>query len=196
MLKWFKALSKAARNAISIVPLVLGGAFLVFEFIFYDIYDGYFLMIGGVLLIAVSIFFIWLNSIVVKEIKHEKEEAEFERKKAEMKEKGISDAAKIPDSELDSQIEINDEKFNRYQQLIEESKSNEERAQNVYSALYYGNIVETLIERKKAITKERVNKQSELGQADELRKFKELLDDGVITQEEFDYKKNQIIGKK
>ena len=30
--------------------------------------------------------------------------------------------------------------------------------------------------------------------ADELRKFKELLDMGVITQEEFDKKKQQILG--
>ncbi len=30
--------------------------------------------------------------------------------------------------------------------------------------------------------------------ADELRKFKELLDDGIITEEEFDTKKRQILG--
>ena len=30
--------------------------------------------------------------------------------------------------------------------------------------------------------------------ADELRKFKELLDSGVITQEEFDAKKKQLLG--
>ena len=30
--------------------------------------------------------------------------------------------------------------------------------------------------------------------ADELKKFKELLDDGIITQEEFDAKKKQILG--
>ena len=29
--------------------------------------------------------------------------------------------------------------------------------------------------------------------ADELKKYKELLDDGVITREEFDAKKRQII---
>ena len=32
------------------------------------------------------------------------------------------------------------------------------------------------------------------GDADELKKFKMLLDDGVITQEEFDAKKKQILG--
>lgn len=30
--------------------------------------------------------------------------------------------------------------------------------------------------------------------ADELKKFKELLDSGVITQEEFDAKKKQLLG--
>ena len=33
-----------------------------------------------------------------------------------------------------------------------------------------------------------------LSSADELRKFKELLDMGVITQEEFDAKKKQLLG--
>lgn len=33
-----------------------------------------------------------------------------------------------------------------------------------------------------------------LGTAEELKKFKELLDDGVITQEEFDAKKKQLLG--
>lgn len=34
----------------------------------------------------------------------------------------------------------------------------------------------------------------EVSEADELAKFKKLLDDGVITQEEFDLKKKQILG--
>ena len=40
------------------------------------------------------------------------------------------------------------------------------------------------------------NTQSEevLSTADELRMFKELLDDGIITQEEFDAKKKQLLG--
>ena len=33
-----------------------------------------------------------------------------------------------------------------------------------------------------------------LGIADELKKYKELLDSGVITQEEFDAKKKQLLG--
>lgn len=35
---------------------------------------------------------------------------------------------------------------------------------------------------------------SEVSTADEIRKFKELLDDGIITQEEFDAKKKQLLG--
>ena len=33
-----------------------------------------------------------------------------------------------------------------------------------------------------------------LGTAEELKTFKELLDSGVITQEEFDAKKKQLLG--
>ena len=38
------------------------------------------------------------------------------------------------------------------------------------------------------------NGQSAISSADELKKFKELLDMGVITQEEFDAKKKQLLG--
>jgi hypothetical protein len=36
--------------------------------------------------------------------------------------------------------------------------------------------------------------QSQLGVAEELKKFKELLDNGIISQEEFDEKKKQLLG--
>jgi predicted Zn-dependent peptidase len=35
--------------------------------------------------------------------------------------------------------------------------------------------------------------QSQLGVAEELKKFKELLDNGIISQEEFDGKKKQLL---
>ncbi len=38
------------------------------------------------------------------------------------------------------------------------------------------------------------NGQSAISSADELKKFKELLDSGIITQEEFDAKKKQLLG--
>ena len=37
-------------------------------------------------------------------------------------------------------------------------------------------------------------KEAQSSPADELRKWKQLLDDGVITQEEFDAKKKQLLG--
>ena len=36
--------------------------------------------------------------------------------------------------------------------------------------------------------------ETSISQADELKKFKDLLDNGVITQEEFDQKKKQLLG--
>ena len=38
------------------------------------------------------------------------------------------------------------------------------------------------------------NSQTVYSSADEIAKFKKLLDDGVITQEEFDAKKKQLLG--
>ena len=42
--------------------------------------------------------------------------------------------------------------------------------------------------------KVKVVSASNIGNADELKKYKELLDSGVITQEEFDAKKKQLLG--
>ena len=52
-----------------------------------------------------------------------------------------------------------------------------------------------LIERQSKPKAETTIKQ-EIPQsnADELKKFKELLDNGIITQEEFDAKKKQLLG--
>ena len=43
-------------------------------------------------------------------------------------------------------------------------------------------------------TNNTVTVNTELSNADELKKYKELFDSGVITQEEFDAKKNQLLG--
>lgn len=53
--------------------------------------------------------------------------------------------------------------------------------------------IKTAIIDKKKSTQNKVN-DSNIGNADELRKYKELLDCGVISQEEFDAKKKQILG--
>lgn len=39
------------------------------------------------------------------------------------------------------------------------------------------------------------NKLIQTSEADELRKFKKLFDDGIITEEEFNFKKNKLLGK-
>lgn len=39
-----------------------------------------------------------------------------------------------------------------------------------------------------------IHKEEQLSSADELKKYKDLLDSGVITQEEFDAKKKQLLG--
>jgi hypothetical protein len=39
-----------------------------------------------------------------------------------------------------------------------------------------------------------IHKEEKLSSADELKKYKDLLDSGVITQEEFDAKKKQLLG--
>lgn len=49
-----------------------------------------------------------------------------------------------------------------------------------------------LICDKQKGTSENMNQTSSA--AEEIRKFKELLDDGIITQEEFDKKKNELLG--
>ena len=49
-------------------------------------------------------------------------------------------------------------------------------------------------EEMKAEQSKLSNKVDSVSSADELRKYKQLLDDGIITQEEFDAKKKQLLG--
>lgn len=53
--------------------------------------------------------------------------------------------------------------------------------------------IKEIVEQKIAQNNESQNVQP-ISEADELAKFKNLLDDGVLTQEEFDAKKKQILG--
>ncbi|MBR0349272.1 MAG: SHOCT domain-containing protein [Clostridia bacterium] len=61
-----------------------------------------------------------------------------------------------------------------------------------------GNLLKERQEKEKSqtVTKENIINQTIIKQtsADELKKFKELLDMGAITQEEFDAKKKQLLG--
>ena len=59
----------------------------------------------------------------------------------------------------------------------------------------YEEINNLLIERQSNVMKPVETKVDiPLSNADELKKFKDLLDSGVITQEEFDAKKKQLLG--
>lgn len=58
----------------------------------------------------------------------------------------------------------------------------------------YNVISELMMKRQQAEKKDATASDSTGTAADELKKFKELLDNGVISQEEFDAKKKQLLG--
>jgi hypothetical protein len=55
-------------------------------------------------------------------------------------------------------------------------------------AIAFGDLINSLINQKSS------DNSAPISAADELKKFKELFDMGVITQEEFDIKKKQLLG--
>lgn len=57
-----------------------------------------------------------------------------------------------------------------------------------------GNLTKITAEEFKSIKDNQSGRANNVSSADELKKFKELLDSGVITQEEFDAKKKQLLG--
>lgn len=64
---------------------------------------------------------------------------------------------------------------------------NNELAEKIY------NHIRALIEKNKTNNSTQINQEKQVSSADELRKFKELLDEGIITQEEYDLKKKQLL---
>ena len=64
-----------------------------------------------------------------------------------------------------------------------------ENSSEIHSA-----ISKIIIARQKQGTNVTTNITQEQSSADELKKFKDLLDSGIITQEEFDAKKKQLLG--
>ena len=58
----------------------------------------------------------------------------------------------------------------------------------------FSTISSCLIERQGNSSVKPENQNTTLSNADELKKYKELLDSGIITQEEFDAKKKQLLG--
>ncbi len=74
----------------------------------------------------------------------------------------------------------------RYRSLIVDY----ERCPNCKSA----DTVELTDEEYNAIKASNQGAKTDISPADEIKKFKELLDSGIITQEEFDAKKKQLLG--
>lgn len=58
----------------------------------------------------------------------------------------------------------------------------------------YEAVNKLIIERQEKASAAQSKKETPLGGLDELKKVKELLDAGIITQEEFDAKKKQLLG--
>ena len=65
---------------------------------------------------------------------------------------------------------------------------------NEYVKGIYADIIKVFDEYKAKDSDADVQPVQQVSAADELKKFKELLDSGVITQEEFDAKKKQLLG--
>ncbi|HIX15968.1 MAG TPA: SHOCT domain-containing protein [Candidatus Hungatella pullicola] len=62
-------------------------------------------------------------------------------------------------------------------------------------SVYYGSLQKILTELTLIQKEQKQECRSEkTSEADEILKFKKLLDDGIITQEEFEAKKKQILG--
>ena len=60
--------------------------------------------------------------------------------------------------------------------------------------LIIASVEKLIIEKKTELSKNNSEKTSFTTNADEIKKFKDLLDSGIITQEEFDEKKKQLLG--
>lgn len=104
MKDWFKSLSKIARGILCIAPLAVGGGFMILH----AWRNNFFFLIIGMILVATSIFFLYLNGKVAQEEKFKmtpEEEAEHKRKLAESERRGEADAALIAEADLDGAIE-------------------------------------------------------------------------------------------
>ena len=65
-------------------------------------------------------------------------------------------------------------------------------ASNIFAMI--SNAIQDILEKKQASQTATTIIQQSTSSAEELKKFKELLDMGIITQEEFDAKKKQLLG--
>lgn len=81
----------------------------------------------------------------------------------------------------------NDNRFTFGAPTIGRAREVAEEAEKVYA------FIQNRLRAAKTKSDKSANIQ-QISSADELKKFKELLDSGIITQEEFDAKKKQILG--
>lgn len=86
-------------------------------------------------------------------------------------------------------LHLTDNRSQNYMLMISESKSDSFLTKSAMED--YNNIAAKLDQIISSNTQEPTSNGSN---ADELRKFKALLDDGIITQEEFDAKKKELLG--
>lgn len=86
-------------------------------------------------------------------------------------------------------LHLTDNRSQNYMLMISESKSDSFLTKSAMED--YNNIAAKL---DQIISSNAQEPTSSSSNADELRKFKGLLDDGIITQEEFDAKKKELLG--
>lgn len=67
-----------------------------------------------------------------------------------------------------------------------------ENADEIHSEV--GKLLDARQEKPKSVAETAIKQEVQQSNADELKKYKELLDSGIITQEEFDAKKKQLLG--
>lgn len=152
MKNWFRSLSKAVRNILCLVPLAVGGGLVLI----YALYEMLFILVIGIALIALSVFFLALNGKIIQEDKFkmsEEEEAEYQRKISENEQRGEADANLINDEDLDRAIEelqrLDDEKTSQYNRITDPSSKKEA----AYELMYVNAKLRVAIKRKMKILK-------------------------------------------
>jgi hypothetical protein len=123
----------------------------------------------------------------------------------ELTEEGISDSLKIwgVNSKLNipldniSSLYVKEsiwDKIRSGKTLVIASSSGSVKFRCVQNADEFVENVNNLTEKRKNATKAPSSAANQVSSADELKKFKELLDAGAISQEEYDSKKKQLLG--
>lgn len=160
MKNWYASLSKAVRNILCITPFAIGGVLIIL----YALYEKLFILVIGIVFVAVSIFFLALNGKIAKEERFKmsaEEEAEHHRKIAESERRGEADAALIPESDLDGVIEelqkLSEKKERDYNRTADLSS----RKAAAYDMMYTNAKLRAAIKRKMKILRPDVQSPNE-----------------------------------